>query len=492
MKLVPKQIVPLTISGRLLLGSLVILMLIVLLAGVVMININSLRKVNREIVDVNKTGIIIVERLLNSFPALVKAGEKCFVLGDMDYYGRFQMLKQTLFSDMDELDRLLNTTEDRQLLGFARSECNLYLAALEEQSIHRKKAIQDLPGPVSEDKEGCRAGTVSALQQVKKLNEAAITEKTILFDRRINRIPLITLVVALVVLVAGISILTVTTRSITRSVLLLKDKTKEIAEGRFDRIDSLQGPIEIQDLAYHFDLMCQRLGELDALKADFVSHVSHELRTPLAAIKEASAMLSNGVFAGDGKKQDELHHLIRDECDRLLNSVVRILDYSKMEASEMEYTIDSFSLPRVIQRSILKLAPLCDTRNIDLEFIPPPQDLPLVLIDQDRILEVMNNLIGNAIKYTPEHGKITVTIAREEIEKQVKVLVADTGCGIAPEHLTEVFEKFKQIDNGVGTRMGSGLGLSISKYIIKAHRGNLWAISDFSQGTTMIFTLPAV
>ncbi len=492
MKLVPKQIVPLTIAGRLLLVSLVILMLIMLLSGVVMVNLNSLRKVNREIVDVNKNGIIIVERLLNAFPGLVKAGEKYVVSGDVDYYERFQMLKQTLFSDMDELSHLLNTPEDRQLLVRARSQCNLYLAALEEQSIHRKKANDDLPAPVLEEKEGCLTGTVSALQQIIALNEGAITEKTTFSNRRINRILLITLVVALLVLVVGISILTITTRSITRSVSLLKDKTKEIAEGRFERIDSLQGPREIQDLAVHFDLMCRRLGELDALKADFVSHVSHELRTPLAAIKEASAMLSNGLFAGDNKKQDELHHLIRDECDRLLNSVVRILDYSKMEAREMEYTIDSFSLPRVIQRSILKLAPLCVTRDIDLEFVPPPQDLPLVLIDQDRILEVMNNLIGNAIKYTPEHGRISVTIAREELEEQVKVSVADTGCGIAPRHLTEVFEKFKQIDNGVGTRMGSGLGLSISKHIIKAHRGNLWAISDLSQGTTMVFTLPAV
>ncbi|MCP4115028.1 MAG: HAMP domain-containing protein [Desulfobacteraceae bacterium] len=469
----------------------VILMLIVLLAGVVMVNLNSLRKVNREIVDVNKTGIIIVERLLNSFPDLVKAGEKYVVSGDMDYYERFQMLKQTLFFDMDELERLLNTKEDRQLLGLARSECNLYLVALEEQSIHRKK-VTDLPPQVLEEKEACLMGTVSAFQQIIELNEAAITEKTTISNRRINRILLITLVVGLVVLAAGISIFAVTTRSITRSVSLLKDKTKEIAEGRFDRIGALQGPIEIQDLAHHFDIMCQRLGELDALKADFVSHVSHELKTPLAAIKEASAMLSNGLFAGDGEKQEELHFLIRDECDRLLDSVVRILDYSKMEASEMEYRFDSFFLPQVIQMSILKLAPLCDTRNIDLEFIPPPRELPLVLIDRDRILEVMNNLIGNAIKFTPGHGRISVSIDLEEKEKLVKVSVADTGCGIAPGHLTEVFEKFKQIDNGVGTRMGTGLGLSISKYIIKAHRGNLWAKSDISQGTTMVFTLPAV
>ena len=281
------------------------------------------------------------------------------------------------------------------------------------------------------------------------------------------------------------------TRSITKSVNRLQKKTKDIPQGHFEEIQAIKGPKEIQDLSLHFNTMCRRLKELDGLKADFVSHVSHELRTPIASIKEASAMLSKGFYADDPQKQKELFILIHKECNRLLNSVMRILDYSKMEANQMEYTYINISMPDVIRKSVLKLAPLAQQKKIALEFFPPPQDLPDVCIDEDRIIEVLDNLIGNALKFTPERGKVLIRCLPADSFKNLMVSVEDNGPGIKLEHLEKIFYKFKQIDNGLGTRMGTGLGLSISKYIIKAHGGDIWAQSQYSKGTKMVFTLPA-
>jgi signal transduction histidine kinase len=236
--------------------------------------------------------------------------------------------------------------------------------------------------------------------------------------------------------------------------------------------------------------MCRRLKELDSLKADFVSHVSHELRTPITSIKAASTMLSRGFYSDDPQKQKELFLLIQEECNRLLNSVMRILDYSKMEANQMEYHRIRLSLPDVVRKSILKLAPLSQKKQIDLIFSPPRSDLPDVCIDEDRIIEVLDNLIGNALKFTPAKGQVIITCLTADSGKNLMMAVEDNGPGIKLEHLEKIFYKFKQIDNGLGTRMGTGLGLSISKYIIKAHGGDIWAQSQYSKGTKILFTLP--
>ncbi len=277
---------------------------------------------------------------------------------------------------------------------------------------------------------------------------------------------------------------------LTKSIAHLQKKTKEIAQGHFEEMQRVKGPKEIQDLSLHFNAMCRRLKELDGLKADFVSHVSHELRTPITSIKEASTMLSKGFYSQEPQKQKELYFLIHGECNRLLNSAMRILDYSKMEANQMEYHCIRISLPDVIRRSILKLAPLSQKKQIALEFSPPPPDLPKVSIDEDRIIEVMDNLIGNALKFTPSKGQVVINCLIADSGENLMVTVEDNGPGIKLEHLEKIFYKFKQIDNGLGIRMGTGLGLSISKYIIKAHGGEIWAESQYSKGSKILFTLP--
>ena len=158
----------------------------------------------------------------------------------------------------------------------------------------------------------------------------------------------------------------------------------------------------------------------------------------------------------------------------------------------MEYQTRQEHLPDVLRKSILKLAPLAQKNRIILEFLPPPQDLPFVCIDQDRIIEVLDNIIGNALKFTPENGKVTVSCEFLDKEDAIQVSIQDNGPGIGVEHLEKIFYKFKQIDNGLNIHMGTGLGLSISKYIIKAHGGKIWAQSPEVKGTTVLFTLPAV
>jgi two-component system sensor histidine kinase GlrK len=162
-----------------------------------------------------------------------------------------------------------------------------------------------------------------------------------------------------------------------------------------------------------------------------------------------------------------------------------------MEAKMMDYRFEECSLETVIQKVVKKLLPLAIQKNIRLGTRPVPE--LLIRADQERIGQVMENLLGNALKFTPEKGEIVVsTDFKEGDDKSVEISVSDTGCGIPEENLGQIFERFKRIDMGRGTIRGTGLGLSIAKYIVADHGGKIWATSVAGRGSTFTFTLPVV
>jgi two-component system sensor histidine kinase GlrK len=210
----------------------------------------------------------------------------------------------------------------------------------------------------------------------------------------------------------------------------------------------------------------------------------------LTAIKEATGMLIEGTYADTPAKQKELLAITEEECERLIDSVNQILDLSRMEAKMMDYQLRRSDILQVIQKSVLKLAPIARRKKIDLQ-LKPPSDLPLAKLDEERISQLMENLIGNALKFSSEGGKVVLSASVKNYGKQfVEVAVSDTGCGIPKENLERIFDKFKRIDHGRETDRGTGLGLSIAKHIIADHGGKIWAQSKVGSGSTFYFTLP--
>ncbi|MCP4670423.1 MAG: HAMP domain-containing histidine kinase [Desulfobacula sp.] len=476
-----------SIFKRLILGNLIILLIVAFWGGAVTYKLSNLQKITRNIVHVNSASMIIGDRLLDSFTSLVKSIKKYYVSVDMDYYQRVLYLNVLIEKDFEHLSHLIESEQQlRQLFSDIKlSYIDLMMCFEENISLVKKDgSITDLKDHNFELEQ-----IIINLKEIINQNKQQISENTDLTNRLIRQIFIMTLIItALTVLLGGFIALT-NTRAITRSISSFKEKTKEISQGDFKELQTIAGPSEIRELSSHFNAMSQRLRELDDLKGDFISHVSHELRTPVTAIKEASIMLSKDLYSDHPQKLYELYALIQEECDRLLNSALRLLDYSKMEARAMEYQFTDFDLALNIRKSILKLAPMAHKKNIDLEFSPPPE-LPMLSADGDRIREILDNLMGNALKFTPIHGRILVKCLLDKKNKRVIISIIDNGCGIKPEYLDAIFEKFRQIDNGIGTRMGTGLGLSISKHIVKAHGGDIWAESDYPNGTQLFFTLP--
>jgi two-component system sensor histidine kinase GlrK len=268
----------------------------------------------------------------------------------------------------------------------------------------------------------------------------------------------------------------------------LKTKTREIAKGNFEGRLEVKSPPEISELAAAIDLMCEKLQELDRMKADFFASMSHELRTPLTSIKEGTGLLLDGVGGETSEKQRKLLGILAQESNRLISVVNSLLDLSKMEAGMMNYDFEMNSVDSLIKRAIAEITPLVEAKQIKLESaIDTP--LPSVRIDSERILQVLRNLLGNAVKFTPKGGQINITA--NPANGKLAVSVKDSGPGIPMDSLVAIFEKFNQGSRqGAHVRQGTGLGLAIAKSIISSHGGKIWAESQLGKGSTFIFVLP--
>jgi two-component system sensor histidine kinase GlrK len=294
--------------------------------------------------------------------------------------------------------------------------------------------------------------------------------------------------IAVVCLLAIMLLSLLLTKSITRPIGLLKNKTQEIAAGNFDARVEVRSPPEIGELADALNSMGQKLRELDRMKADFFAAMSHELRTPLTSIKEGTGLLLEGIGGPTTEKQRKLLAILAEESNRLILLVNSLLDLSKMEAGMMSYDFALAHIDPLLKRAVAEVAPLVEAKQITIESAVD-QPLPAVRIDAERILQVLRNLLGNAIKFTPKGGLVRVS-ARPTGDK-LEIAVKDSGPGIPQEALLSIFEKFNQGMRADDlARSGTGLGLAIAKSIISSHGGKIWAESQLGHGSTFIFVLP--
>jgi signal transduction histidine kinase len=234
----------------------------------------------------------------------------------------------------------------------------------------------------------------------------------------------------------------------------------------------------------------KKLKELDQVKSDFISIVSHELRTPLTSIKAfAELILMKPKMPPE--KRDKLLHIINNETDRLARLISDILDLTKIEAGKLSWHISTVSLNDIIQTSVSGIQSLADNKSILIR-VSIPDSLPHFFADRDRLIQVITNILSNAIKFTPQRGRITITARHEEGPRpHIAVSVSDTGIGIPGADLELVFEKFRRSgDVLTNNNQGTGLGLAITRQIVEYHGGKIWAESTLGQGSTLTFTLP--
>jgi len=483
----------LTIFKRLTFGYMAILVLVIVLGIYVTVKLRQLNHLTGSIASIDGTTISLSERLLDRTLSQVGFEKKYFVSKDPDFYKRTQEITHQIMEDLELLANVADTDEKHVLIAQIKSSHTQYLVLLDKEAALLNKGQEELQKDYQVERDKIVEEINENLRAVIKIAQSDRDKKIELSSQISSRVLKIAALTAGMVIFVGLLISFFNTRNITRSVAQLKKRTKEIAKGKFEETSDISSPPEIKELADDFNRMSERLKELDEMKLDFISHVSHELRTPLTAIKEASSMLLDGTYSEVPEKRHELLTITKQECERLIESVNRILDLSRMESNMMDYQFRECSLIPVIQKTILKLAPIAQRKEIYLELKPAP-DLPLVTVDEERIGQVIENLVANALKFTSAKGRIIVSTHLLNLKKNKKdavlFAVQDTGNGITQENLEKIFHKFKRIEDGKETARGTGLGLSIAKYIITAHGGKIWARSKPGKGSIFFFALP--
>jgi signal transduction histidine kinase len=263
----------------------------------------------------------------------------------------------------------------------------------------------------------------------------------------------------------------------------LKDELRVIA------IENVRLFQEIQEKGRQLETANERLKELDQLKSDFVSKVSHELRTPLTAIKGAVDLLLREVPGRLSENQTHYLTRVRSNTQHLAGLINDLLDLAKIEEGKVELKGVRVSVGGLVHEVMENVKPMAAEKPVLLE-VKMPEPSVLVWADRDKVTQVLMNLIGNAIKFTPPQGRVMVSASRDGTE-WAQVSVNDSGPGISAEECQKIFQKFYQISEGGGLKpKGTGLGLAISKALVELHGGKIWVESQEGRGSTFSFTLP--
>ena len=235
-------------------------------------------------------------------------------------------------------------------------------------------------------------------------------------------------------------------------------------------------------------LLFEQTLEIERLKSDFVAVVSHELRTPLAVVLGNLELLGDERFWKLNPQQSQFLKSATTNSHRLLLLINDILDFSKLENSSLPMTMSPNELSEVVKQAAENLTRLFEERELNLK-LDLASDLPLAEMDEQRIAQVLTNLISNAIKFSPDGAPVEVTVRQENGSAVVRV--RDHGEGIRREDMPRLFKKFSQLDSRSTRKVGgTGLGLAICKGIVEAHGGRIWAESEPGEGSTFAFTLP--
>lgn len=293
---------------------------------------------------------------------------------------------------------------------------------------------------------------------------------------------------AAVVLGVGLFLAGVLARGLVRPIQRVAQAARRVGQGQLGTRVPEKAPGELGQLAREFNAMAEKLGQLEAMKDQFIHSVSHDLRNPLSAIATSAKTLMTDDLP-DGSRP--LVEVIESSAIRLRTMVNNILDTAKMREGRLTFDRSAFSIQPILKEITRLYLPLAKQSEKTLLLQLPP-DLPLLWADEEQVLRVFLNLLTNAFKFTNEGATITVSAA-PPTGGFVEFSVADTGVGIDPALWARLFEPFAAVDGGEDSaqrRQGTGLGLSIVKTLVEGHGGRVTLRSARGQGTTVLFTLP--
>ncbi len=304
------------------------------------------------------------------------------------------------------------------------------------------------------------------------------------FSERVNRAIFLA---ALGATAVSLAIGVVLARSLTKPLQEITKATQAVAQGDLAQQVPVRTDDELGKLATSFNQMSADLAKSRDLRRQMTADIAHDLRTPLSLILGHAEALSDGVLPPTPETFDVIH----DEARRLNRLVEDLRLLSLAEAGELTLATRSVQPQSLLERAVVAHSPAAQQKQVELLLGDAPDDLPDVVADPDRMAQVLDNLVANALRYTPENGRIQLSAQQNHTVIQLKV--QDSGPGMDGTELAHVFDRFYRGDKSRQRHAGgSGLGLAIAKSIVVAHNGRIWAESAPGQGATFIIELPLV
>jgi two-component system sensor histidine kinase GlrK len=424
---------------------------------------------------------------------------KAFALGDPDYATRLQISIDSFNRVLAELRASVRSPEAVQRLAAVLphwAACAGQLAS----SLEGPAEIwpRDIPPQLESSLGQLKAGVEDLYQVILRGIDSEVQSS----HRTTRGMELASLYATGFALMLSSVISVLIVRSITKPLRQLTDGTRAVAEGRFGSQLDVATDYEFAELARDFNSMMQRLGELDTLKKDFLSHVSHELKSPLASMQDNLRLLLDQVPGTLTDKQRRLLSLNLQSARRLSEMIFNLLDISRMEAGALRYEMKRHNLSELVRTAVAEIEAKTGEQRLGIR-INVPESLPLEC-DHNRILQVLVNLLDNAIKFSPAGATIEVSagpiteimagmpsFARASYNEYTMVSVADQGPGVPDVLKGKIFEKFQQAGKtGKMAGEGVGLGLAIARTIVEAHRGAIWVQDNPGGGSRFIVLLP--
>jgi two-component system, sensor histidine kinase and response regulator len=246
----------------------------------------------------------------------------------------------------------------------------------------------------------------------------------------------------------------------------------------------------IQERTRELSVANERLQDHDRRRTMFISVASHELRTPMTAIRSFADNMLDGVAGALSDRQKIYLDRIGHNLNRLTRIINQLLDWSRLDLNKEILRLEALNVSQVATMVVESLRTVAGEKQVDIE-IEAPEQLPMIHADRDKLEQILWNIIGNAVKFTPPGGRVSVRFDTAE-DGMVQTCVRDTGCGIPSEQLNRVFDEFSKISSTMPTSQGAQLGLFITKSFVSMHKGRIWVESEVGAGSRFYFTLPCI
>ncbi|HEX7572693.1 MAG TPA: ATP-binding protein [Bacteroidota bacterium] len=468
----------LTIYRKLMIGFGIVIFLMLIATAYVLFELQRVTGTSRTALTVDVQAIDLEKEMRTILYEEERFADRYFMAQDTVYRSVFLEKNELFVKYLDSLSGMLSDARERQTLDVAGQIHDQHFTSV---------LGDDLTASAVNERADAMDKVRESLDDLVSRRQHAVDASVQSIDRATERSLKVALFIAIGTLLAAIGAALIITRTITRPIGTLVAGTREIAGGSFTQI-RIPSRDEIADLARAFNFMSESLDKMNRFRAEMMQHISHEIRMPLQSILSAHYLLTKKADTPVSEPQLKLLNGIRENVQKIANFSNQFLDLSKVEAGMMQYNLKAVDLAAMVKPVVDDASLLAARKEIALSFASSA--IPPAFIDPDRSTEIFGNLIGNALKYTDNGGKIEVWVG--PCPFGVQVVVRDTGPGITKEDLPKIFTKFYRTHHAVkGGRRGTGIGLAFVKALVEGQGGRVYANSTVGVGSTFTVEFPA-